>query len=55
VYYAAELKNLRQWRIKGFTDFLIFYCPLPDGVEIVRVLHAKRNIAAILEDEEFQE
>lgn len=54
-YYAADLKDLRQWRIKGFKDFLVFYRPLPDGVEIVRVLHGKRNIAAILEDEEFQE
>ena len=54
-YYAEELKDLRQWRIRGFTEYLIFYRPLPDGVEIVRILHGKRNIATILLDEEFQE
>jgi toxin ParE1/3/4 len=54
-YSAPELKDLRQWRIRGFTDYLIFYRPLSDGVEIVRVLHGKRNLAAILLDEEIQE
>jgi toxin ParE1/3/4 len=52
---AAEIPDLRQWRIKGFEDYLIFYRPLPDGVEIIRVLHGKRNIPTILSDEEAQE
>ncbi|MGH9769536.1 MAG: type II toxin-antitoxin system RelE/ParE family toxin [Blastocatellia bacterium] len=52
---AAEISDLRQWRIKGFEDYLIFYRPLPDGVEIIRVLHGKRNIPTILSDEEAQE
>lgn len=52
--YAPEIPELRQWRIKGFEDYLIFYRPLDtkDGVEIIRVLHGKRNIPLILEDEE---
>ena len=54
LHLAAEIPDLRQWRIKGFEDYLIFYRPLADGVEIVRVLHGKRNIPTILEDEEFQ-
>jgi toxin ParE1/3/4 len=51
--YAPEIPELRQWRIKGFEDYLIFYRPLPqaDGVEIVRVLHGKRNIPYLLEGE----
>jgi toxin ParE1/3/4 len=52
---VAEIPDLRQWRIKGFEDYLIFYHPLPDGVEIIRVLHGKRNIPTILSDEEAQE
>lgn len=55
LHLAAEIPDLRQWRIKGFEDYLIFYHPLADGVEIVRVLHGKRNIPTILEDEEFQD
>jgi len=30
---------MRQWRIKGFDNHLIFYLPFQDGVFIVRVLH----------------
>lgn len=36
----ADLTNMRKWRIKGFDNHLIFYQPRPDGVSIVRVLHA---------------
>ncbi len=35
-----ELVNLRKWRIKDFDNHLVFYEPRPDGVSIVRVLHA---------------
>ena len=52
---VADIPDLRQWRIKGFEDYLIFYRPLPDGVEIIRVLHGRRNIPTILSDEEAQE
>ena len=52
---ALEIPALRQWRIKGFTDYLIFYRPADGGgVEIIRVLHAKRNLPEILADEEAQ-
>jgi toxin ParE1/3/4 len=48
--YAPEIPELRQWRISGFEDYLIFYRPLPKdaGVEILRVLHGKRNIPYLL-------
>jgi toxin ParE1/3/4 len=35
-----ELAGLRKWRVKDFDNHLIFYLPRPDGVSIVRVLHA---------------
>jgi toxin ParE1/3/4 len=34
------LANLRKGRVKGFDNHLVFYEPRPDGVSIVRVLHA---------------
>ena len=37
------LANLRKWRVKGFDNHLVFYEPRPDGVSIVRVLHAARD------------
>lgn len=29
-------------------NYLIFYLPLPDGIEVVRVLHGSRDIESLL-------
>jgi len=47
----SHLAGLRVWQIQGFEKYLIFYCPIEQGVEIVRVLHGARDIAAIFEQE----
>lgn len=41
--------NLRTWRIHGFEQHLIFYLVRENSIEIIRVLHAKRDIDAALE------
>jgi toxin ParE1/3/4 len=46
---TVELEGLRMWPIPGFPNHLIFYRPNAAGVEIVRVLHAARDIPRILE------
>ena len=51
VFKRADLADLRAWQVRGFENYLIFYRPIEHGVEIVRVLHAARDIAAIFEDE----
>ena len=38
-----RLAGMRKWRVDGFERFLIFYLPRPDGVSIVRVLHAAQD------------
>lgn len=43
-----ELAGLRKWRVNNFDNFLIFYLPRPDGVSIVRVLHAGRDWWSLL-------
>ena len=35
-----DLASMRKWRVKDFNNHLIFYQPRPNGVSIVRVLHA---------------
>jgi toxin ParE1/3/4 len=40
----ARLKNLRSFRIKDFENYLIFYSPIPDGVEVFHVLHGARDL-----------
>ncbi len=41
--HNQQLAGLRKWRVSDFDNFLIFYLPRPDGVSIVRVLHAARD------------
>ena len=43
-----EMANLRKWRVKDFDNHLVFYEPRPDGVSIVRVLHAASDWWALL-------
>jgi toxin ParE1/3/4 len=46
-----ELAGLRAWQVRGFENYLIFYRRIDHGVEVVRVLHAARDIAAIFDDQ----
>lgn len=43
-----ELANIRKWRVKDFDNHLVFYEPRPDGVSIVRVLHAASDWRQLL-------
>ncbi|MEO6182875.1 MAG: type II toxin-antitoxin system RelE/ParE family toxin [Verrucomicrobiota bacterium] len=47
----SRLQNMRFWPVTGFLNYLVFYFPLPDGVEIVRVLHGAREWERVLEEE----
>lgn len=38
-----EFAGMRKWRVKDFDGVLIFYMPLPDGISVVRVLHAAQD------------
>ncbi len=41
--------DLRRWRVRGFENFMIFYRPLSNGIEIIRVLHGARDIERLFE------
>ena len=41
--HEGKFAGLHMWRVAGFDSFLIFYCPLKDGVAIDRVTHAKQD------------
>src|ERR1700720_1618956 len=41
--------HLRRWRVKGFTNFLIFCKPLDDWIEVIRVLHGARETEKLFE------
>lgn len=42
------LRRLRRWPVKGFENWLIFYLPNRDGVEIVHLIHGARDIETLL-------
>ena len=44
-----KLAGLRMWPIKGFEKQLVFYRPVKEGIEVIRVLHAARDIGPLLE------
>ncbi len=50
-FSSPNLSDVRQQPIKGFRNYLVFYqIKEPDDVEILRVLHAKRDVEVILDE-----
>lgn len=45
---ASKWGEIRQWRIKDFPDYLIFYRIEETKMEILRVLHGARDLADVL-------
>jgi toxin ParE1/3/4 len=46
-----ELQGMRQFPISdGFDRTLIFYFPLKDGIDLVRVVHASRDLHRLLSE-----
>jgi toxin ParE1/3/4 len=43
-----RFQGLRKWSVKGFKQYLIFYLEHDESIEIVRVIHAKRDLERIL-------
>jgi toxin ParE1/3/4 len=47
-----RLAGLRRVPLMGFDKYLLFYMPNTDGIDVVRVLHAARDIESIFRIEE---
>ena len=47
-----RLEGLRCARVGRFRNYLIFFRPHEGGIDVIRVLHAARNIEDILKAEE---
>ena len=45
---SEKFPTLRMWRVRHFEKYLIFYQPIPDGVQIERVIHAAQDYTRIL-------
>jgi toxin ParE1/3/4 len=54
-FVLDRMGEVRQWRIKNFQDYLVFYRVQDEQIEILRVLHGSRDLEGILStlDEEI--
>jgi toxin ParE1/3/4 len=50
-YRNPRLKGMRMRPTDGFSNYLIFYLPSDDIIEVVRVLHAARDIESLFHDD----
>jgi toxin ParE1/3/4 len=50
IFQSPAAQGIRVWRIQGFPRYLIFYRAVAHGIEIVRVLHAARDIERLFEE-----
>jgi toxin ParE1/3/4 len=42
------LEGLSMHPVKGFEKHLLLYAPIPDGIELIRVYHAARDVDEII-------
>jgi len=47
----SRLRDLRSFRVSGFDDYLIFYSPIPDGIEVYHVYYGARDLERLFEEE----
>jgi toxin ParE1/3/4 len=40
----GRLKGLRSWPLTNFGPYVLFYLPIENGIDVVRVLHGARDI-----------
>jgi plasmid stabilization system protein ParE len=45
----TELKTLRSWPVAGFEALRLYFLLEHDTIRIIRILHGKRNVRAILQ------
>jgi toxin ParE1/3/4 len=43
-----HLAEVRSWRVQGFANYLIYYLPLEDGIDVLAILHGMRDIESEL-------
>ena len=50
-FKSPQAAGLRVWPIKAFENYLIFYRPTTEGIDVIRVIHGARDIESIFSDE----
>lgn len=45
-----RLDGLRMWPVKGFAEFWVYSLASAERVVVIRILHSKRDIGAVLDE-----
>jgi toxin ParE1/3/4 len=49
-FRSRRLKGIHWWKVRGFRNHLVFYRAIAGGIEVVRILHATRDIPSAFRD-----
>lgn len=49
-FAKEDLADVRVWQVRGFENYLIFYRPIERGIEVLRVLHASRDVPGAFDE-----
>lgn len=52
---SPQLQNLRSWPVVGFEAIRFYFLVEAQAIRVIRILHGKRNIRGILEEERITE
>ena len=47
---SPRLRGVRRWVLPRFRNYLIYYLPTDEGIEVVRVIHGARDQRAALRE-----
>jgi toxin ParE1/3/4 len=47
---SPQYQKMRWWPVRGFRSHLIFYRPVSEGIEVLRVVHGSRNLPSLFTD-----
>ncbi len=50
-FHNRRLQEIRSWRVSGYENYIIFYRPFADGIEVLHVYHGARDIDSLFEDD----
>ena len=54
-FQKIELRNIRRSLVSDrFESILLFYLPLEDGIDLVRVVHGRRNLELLAQEGFFR-
>ena len=49
-----RLAGLRTWPVRGFDEFRVYYLAQNDIVAVLRILHGKRDVGSVLQEQTLE-